>query len=255
MSMLNLLPGVRISGENADVFYQYHSMIETLRSSRYRPFQENKVGPWWHHKIKASSFACPAQEFLRTINPPPSLSATTNNRRRKRDRKRKVREDDEHAIITGFKEIRWFRDHDEFKDDPTQMVDAYRRLFPCSRFVFSVRSDIESQAKSTFWNETKSTADKEVQSLTTKADTLAYLKDLNALHVQAYEYLGKDQAFWLDLNEWSAPGGMRKFDELADWLGFSSCKYPDKVGNCWDKKKFTECGEISIGDQCAYRYL
>ena len=237
MAMLNLLPGIRISGENNDFMYGFHKLVDDLKSMKNFEVGPNvKDGCWWHEHIEDSSFACPAQELLNTINPPPL------------DMQLKGQDD---AFITGFKEIRWLR-HEEFESDVTKFIDTYSLLFPCSRFVISIRNNVEDQAKSAFYAE----SDKSY------SETIEYLMLLNDMHVDLYKRLGGKRAFLLDMNEWSAPGGAKQFDELAEWLGFKSCQYPTEIGNCWNyinrkemsktSKCMTQTEDYSLGESCRY---
>ena len=237
LAMLNKLPNVRIAGENNDVMYSYNSLVRNLTSyPNFKVGPNVKDGSWWHEDVLESTFACPAQEFLRTINPP-SLS----------NQRRGIDED----FIIGFKEIRWFR-HMEFENDYKKLVETYTKLFPCSRFVISIRSNTQDQAKSAFFG----------NNAQSEEETIKYLEHLNMLHVQLHKYLGEQRAFLLDINEWSQPGGSTKFDELAHWMGFKNCKFPDEIGNCWNyvtrkhMSKTNLCKEqsasFSLGDNCAF---
>ena len=237
MAMLNLLPGVRISGENNDVMYRYSKLVDDLNAvPNFKVGSNVKDGCWWHEHIDTSSFACPAQELLKTINPPSLDVQMTGN-------------DD--TIITGFKEIRWLQ-HEEFEGDISKFIDTYHNLFPCSRFIISIRNNVEEQAKSAFYGEGEKSY----------SETVDYLQHLNDIHVELYSKLGADKAFLLDMNEWSAPNGAGKFDELAEWLGFKNCQYPSEIGNCWNyvnRKQMsktstcmTQTKGFSLGNSCKY---
>ena len=237
MAMLNLLPGIRIAGENNDVMYDFQTMVNNLTSlSNFKIGSDVKNGCWFHERIEKASFACPAQELLRTINPPNTEL-------------QKLGKDD--AFITGFKEIRWLR-HEEFKGDVSKFLDTYLPLFPCSRFIFSIRSDVKNQAKSGFYGvESPNSTEAEL-----------FLKHLNDIHIKLFNYIGKERAFLLNMNEWTLPGGGRHFTELAQWLGFENCFYPDDIGNCWNyvnRNKMSKTDicksqtqDFSFGQSCMY---
>lgn len=213
-NMLNELPGVRLSGEVGDTIKEMkHLWDYILNNENLVRGRGNFKGSWGHNDYPPSYLSCPAQMLIESINPPQNF------------------EDEESKSIIGFKEIRV---------DSIETMEFLLAFFPCSRFVFNIRSDPVGLLRSqnmNFGNDgySDSTSDK-----------------LPELYRKFYDMLGPNRAYFMDMVQWSKMDGKKYFDELAKWLRFENCSYPgilhDNTGNGYelDDRRF------DLGSSCRY---
>jgi len=249
LDMLNMLPDVRLAGENENLLKLVEHMIWSLENDKLvdlygKHFASNNFHDHWHYKSPYNSLACPAQKFIEAIDPPMLFE---EHLKPKEDWKRKpdaaeIYKEDAKTII-GFKSVR-------FRGNINLMV----RIFPCSRFIFTIRTDLEAQAKSAWWKDDSKTEffREEGQS------TLEYLKDANQKLLDMAQFLGSQRAFVLKLEEWKSD--ITVFDKLAEWLGFVDCKYKmiphanANGGYGWANKQifFNKSPQEWMGENCRY---
>jgi len=249
LDMLNMLPDVRLAGENENLLKLVEHMIWSLENDKLvdlygKHFASNNFHDHWHYKSPHNSLACPAQKFIEAIDPPMLFE---EHLKPKEDWKRKpdaaeIYKNDANTII-GFKSVR-------FRGNINLMV----RIFPCSRFIFTIRTDLEAQAKSAWWKDDNQTAffREEGQS------TLEYLKEANQKLLDMAQFLGNERAFVLKLEEWK--NDITVFDKMVEWLGFVDCKYKliphanANGGYGWENKQifFTKTPQEWMGENCRY---
>jgi len=195
-NMLNLLPGVRIGGE---IGLTLSKMVDLWKYVHYGPDHNlkrgrgNMEGPWGHFYYANEYLACPAQELIASINPPENIEDI----------------DDPQTTILGFKETQLYtKSHFDF----------LLKYFPCSRFIFSTRSDTEALTAS---------QKKNVQYSLSRKFT-----EINEGVLKLYEKMQtRDstaaQTYLMDLDAWSMGDDKQShFNNLASWLGFENCTYP-----------------------------
>ena len=179
LQMLNLLPGVRLSGENNNAVYVVASAFDAIFR---RPFKvQQQDGAWGHYRIRKSDMACTAQSIFEAINPPEEAVQLS----------KMLLEQDSHTIV-GFKTMRI---HEKWSAE--EAVQIIQLLFPCSRIVVNYNSNTTKQAMS--W---KSLIEKNktVQVISTN---LAY-KNLKLKAIA--EDIGPEQAFVMDTGVLNFPG-------------------------------------------------
>jgi len=192
-NMINLLPGIRVSGEVGS--FTIKRMMDLWKYVRSGPDDNLERGrgefesPWGHHDYPEEYLSCPAQALIESINPPENIEDNT------------IDHDDSSTII-GFKEISMHT---------SDRINFLYKHFPCSRFIFNIRGNNkelkESQIK--HFGRVDSHNDR-IYRLYTK--------------LKGDESLG-DMVYFMDLDKWSKSEG-REFNDLAKWLGFENCQYP-----------------------------
>ena len=202
--MLDTLPGVRMSGENNNLMGHLYDLYEgTLKTLIKKNPERVSVDPWFRNPLTKSSLACAFQNIVETITPPlpidPSLSPSSMEEKRKEERE----------MIIGFKTIRVFNEGRRSAEEASKLVNYIVEMFPCTRFVVNVRSEVESQvlSKQKGWNKTGT-------------DELGNLKRENVILERiAREILGPDRAIFLDSSEWTK--NVTVLNKAVEWLGFS----------------------------------
>jgi hypothetical protein len=104
----------------------------------------------------------------------------------------------EKILLLGFKEIRILTEKD---------FGILLEYFPCARFIFNVRTNVTTQAKS--WS----------QFLQSEA-SVNKIEEVNVLLRELYRK-NENRGFWLPLKSFSAP----TFNRLLNWLGIANCQY------------------------------
>ena len=113
-NMINLLPGVRIGGETGYLLKNMDYLHNEIRKeTSFKKGGGDLKKSWGHNQYDPHYLSCPAQSMLEALNPPAS----------------KV--DDDSMTIIGIKEVKNTDESIKF------LVDH----FPCSRFIFNVRTD------------------------------------------------------------------------------------------------------------------
>ncbi len=206
--MLNLLPGVRLSGENNGVIASVASLekklggVEDLLGQQY----DVKDGAWMHNGIPVGALACPIQQIIDTINPPPyrvqhRVNVTGSP---------SIHEYD-HSRILGMKTVRI---GDSILWDAKAASNFFERNFPCSKIVVNIRSEIKKQAVSSMnasWKEGNQTEIEE------------RLRHSQRFLREFHHELGPNRAILMDMNEWAKD--ISVFNTMVKWLGFRNCEF------------------------------
>lgn len=231
MNMLDLLPNVRMAGENnGHLMWGYHAWDNLKTTDEYRlDSREDVEGAWKHHPIPEQALACPTQHMFEVMNPPPE-----------EDMMKRSWEDDPEDII-GFKTVRFHGDH--FISENGELYDATDFLvenFPCARFIINIRGDVEKQVKSWQVNFGMDLDGEEVRSY-------------NRMLVNVASYMGPERARLLDMSEWTQKdnAGVYVLNDLIEWLGFVDCKYESLLHANKDGYK-SDQQIMSLGKNCRY---
>lgn len=228
-NMLNLLPNVRMAGENNAHLAFGLLAAENLQTTDAFNLEslEEVHGPWRHHPIPKQSYACPIQHLYEAINPPPEQKLARGDAY-----------DDSDNII-GFKTVRLHGI--EFPDDWQYVADYLIENFPCARFVVNIRSDVEEQVES--WKKSFGTD--------LDGDELRYY---NRKLVQTAAYMGQDRARLIDMLEWSKKdnSGVVVLNDLIEWLGFVDCSYETLLHSNKDGYG-ADRNNVSMGSRCRYQ--
>ena len=225
LQMLNFLPNMRLSGENNNELYVASLLASNLKkSSSSMAYDEEVEGAWMHHKIPTQAMACPIQQVISMITPPPSEVLQAVN-----ETGALSVEDYDQSTILGLKTIRIQEDTEW---SPIEAAAFFKESFPCSRIVVNIRSDTENQAAS--GNEKGAKED-----LIRKNDFLT----------EFAEDLGADTARLVDMTKWTK--NVTVLDDVLAWLGYKDCKFEyivhanqDGYGLDWTNPH--------IGDGCHY---
>ena len=186
LKLLNLLPNVRLSGENNNELYVASLIESNLRRSSLLDYDTEIEGTAWvHHKIPNQSLACPIQQVVSTLTPPPSevLHAVNETGAPSLD-------DYDQSTILGLKTI-----HIQNSDWPAYKAAAFfKENFPCSRIVVNLR-----------WSESRA----------------GEFKFLNFFA----DHLGPDTVKLVlgGMTEWTKGGTVPVLNDLLDWLGYKEC--------------------------------
>lgn len=206
--MLDTLPGVRMSGENNNLMGHLYDLYEgTLKTLIKKNPERQSVGAWYRNPLTKSSLACAFQNIVETITPPlpidPSLSPSSIEE--------KIKEESE--MIIGFKTIRLLNEGRRSVEEASKLVDYILEMFPCTRFVVNVRSDVDSQmlSQQKGWNK-KGTDEWELGTEKLKRENVI-------LERIARETLGPDRAIFLDSSEWTK--NVTVLNNAVEWLGYS----------------------------------
>jgi hypothetical protein len=226
--MLNLLPNVRMAGENNGHLFHGMSAINTLKDTyEYKIDSRSEVlGAWRHHPIPRMAMTCPVQKMYETMNPPPEKVMNLRNGF------------DDSDTILGFKTVRF---HDKkFGETHEESTDFLLETFPCAKFIINIRGDVASQLKS--WE----------SAFGTQKDG-AEIIEYNQRLLDVANRMGEDKARLIDMSEWSQKddSGLHVLNSLIDWLGFTDCAYPsllhaNKDGYALDNQ------QMSLGKQCRF---
>jgi len=247
MNLLDSLPHVRMAGENKgqlindfNTYFNFHDTIE------FDIHNENGVdGAWKHYAMSNQALSCPIQSMYEAINPPPELMSNYRGNY------------DDSEMILGFKTVRLHqalpniynttstttdsdlnKKNEEEEEVFLKWEEFLKNSFPCAKFVFNIRGDIEKQVES--W----------LSAFGTHLDgDIIRNYNQNLSHLAAR--LGPDRARVIDMSEWSKQGGygLNILNDLVSWLGFSDCKFTslihsNKDGYGKDKRK------VSLGKHC-----
>jgi hypothetical protein len=170
MTFLNNIPGVHMSGENDGQTKHLRLIYESLRLVK----QEHTRSVAWANTYDMNEIKQDMREMLIHMINPPAGSDTI-----------------------GFKEIRF-----QSKD-----LDFIRMLFPCAKFILSIREDVSKQAKSSFHTRENRTRVK------------ATLKKKNEIF-SSLSRKHPDLMYLVKLEDFS----VKKFDDILQFLGRTDCK-------------------------------
>ena len=215
-NMINLLPGVRLNGETGDVLStlrELYSYIDT--DENIRKGNNHMNGPWGHNEYN-NELSCAAQKFIEALNPPAD-NETKNNP----------------SDILGFKEIRV---------NSLEKVKFLISHFPCSRFIFNIRSDEEALAKSQ-------------KHAFRGGETMLDNHAIPRLYSIVQQMLGDKRVYAMDMIQWNDETvGVEYFNDLAVWLGFEHCAFPrvlrDNVIVQW--RWTTDENRFELDPSCRY---
>ena len=234
LKMLDFLPNVRLSGENNNELFVASQLESNLRGAHFPlgdPLLEQEHpmdGAWMHNVIPTQSMACPIQQVVSTLNPPPSQVLHAVNETGKLS----LAEYDQSTIL-GIKTIRL----QASKWSPDGAADFFRENFPCSRIVVNIRSDIKSQVASMNnegWESENESLSKENSFLKRFAGSL-----------------GQDMARLIDMTKWTTDVSI--LNDLLDWLGYEDCHYQSILHENHDGYDLDQT-DPHLGEQCHYPY-
>ncbi|KAL3787889.1 hypothetical protein ACHAW5_007252 [Stephanodiscus triporus] len=172
MTFLNSIPGVHISGENDGQTKRLRWIYESMRNIG----QGRRRIVAWANTYDMSEIKQDMRTMLIHMINPPAGSDTI-----------------------GFKEIRFHS-----KD-----LDFIKMLFPCAKFILSIRENVSKQAKSAFHKKS------EYNSTTVKAT----LKKENAI-LSSLARKHPDSMYLVKLEDFS----VQEFDNMLQFLGRRECK-------------------------------
>lgn len=205
--MLDLLPGLRMGGENNNALQNIMTMVETTTGPPYemKPDSDTKYSAWYHNPVPDGALSCVSQKMIETIVPPAWINETHMD-------------PDEGEEIIGFKTIRLLRDNN-VKDVP-KIAEFLKEHFPCARYLINFRSDFKKQA------------DSQVSSLKSYQDQPANITDAVTRISQEVDrlkkmaaVLGKRRARIVDSAKWT--NDVSELNEVVKWLGFDeTCDFP-----------------------------
>jgi hypothetical protein len=176
LEMLELVPQLRLRGESFALLGFSDFLGGTHNGNR----MEAEEGPWEHDALDWEHVYAAWQNFYLSIIPgyPPSA--------------------DEGPVVFGTKEVAgWEVEH----------LQEYEKLFPCARFVLSVRKDLQAESRSAFYHHTPNA----FKVVTQKTAALRKWQT----------HLGNDRSFLMYLEDFS-PGN---FTSLLNWMGIEGCSY------------------------------
>lgn len=225
-NMLDLLPDVRMAGENNGHLLFGLQALENLKNTRNFKLRskETVTGAWKHHAIPEGSISCPIQNMFENMNPPPPEVLSL----------RKGFDDSD--TIIGFKTVRF---HDKrFGDSFERSTDFLMEAFPCAKFIINIRGDIDSQIRS--WENAfgSKMEEDEIRTYNTRLEKVA-------------DRLGPNRARMIDMSEWSKEdgSGLHVLNDLLDWMGFQGCQY-DKLLHS-NKDGYAQDGtRVNLGKKC-----
>ena len=257
--MMDLLPNVRMGGENENFIVHIDQLLETLRGKGTVFTKSVPRGAWRHQRIPHESWSCAAQTLLETIIPP-KLAPDGVHRM----------ESDERTIL-GFKTIRLFKEdimdieaeeeesivvrtgpssrHLAEADSWTppasyieEKANLLKSFFPCARFVGNIRSNETAQLKSR-------------KVLRGYGNDEIYLPRERAAIQALIEELGPERGMLMDSSRWA--DDIEELNKLVDWLGFSKeCHFQELLEF---NTKLTEEGakrkqQLDVDPRCRYLF-
>ena len=231
---LDLLPGLRMAGENNNVLQNIKTMFDSTFNGPmgYELRKEKHHSAFYHNPIQEESLACISQKMIETIIPPPIVTTVTTEPLV-----------DSEDVILGFKTIRLFRDNK--MSDVKNIVDFLKMHFPCTRYIVNHRSDVKGQAlsqTSTLRKYKNENGDLDAAMTRIKKEVKRLLK---------FAELMGDRAKIIDSVDWTQ--NVAYLNDVVQWLGYdSSCAFPEVMelntvnGFGGTNKK------ISLDPQCKY---
>jgi len=208
LKMFNLLPNVRLSGENNNELFIASKVESNLHIKNHNildPSYEEQSAAWIHNNVPDGAMGCVIQKVLSTINPPPHWVI--------KSKRVSVKIYDKDTIL-GAKMVRFHGGTWSSKE----AANFLKRNFPCSRVVINIRSDLDSQISS--WVNAFQITNEERKN-SRKKD----LVKANTFLMNMAEELGHDMAQGIDMVEWSDDGGLHILNDLLLWMGFQGCTF------------------------------
>lgn len=216
-NMLNLLPGIRISGEVGDTLNMMQTLWNYIHDRNSKRNEQDKMfeSANGHNEYLAGSLSCPAQQLIEVLNPPLSINSV-----------------DDSLTILGFKEIHL---------DSANQIEFLIKHFPCSRIIFNVRTKVEDTIKS------QEVAFKDAASSVSLLKSAHLYED----YYWFYKSLHPQRVYWMEFEEW-VKGNGHHFTKLANWLGFRNCVYPFNLHEHRLGSYKLDDRHIELPDDCRY---
>jgi len=115
--------------------------------------------------------------------------------------------------------------------------------FPCSRFVFNIRTEGEEFIKS--------------QKLYLQDEELyRNSRAIPRLYAITKKLLGEKRVYLMDMAQWKdKENGSKYFDDLGKWLGFENCEFPKVLHDnvVIDDKWLSDEERFSFDSSCRYK--
>lgn len=204
--MMNQLPSIRISGENFNLMYNLEQIYKDYKILKD---DENKSwGAFYHEVIPEQSIACSLQSVLNALNPVPMDVLSKMNSELAL---RYYNQD----MILGAKILtvqEAFLDKEQDKSLQELVAEAtefFSQMFPCSKFIVNVRSDVTAQITSQTnlgWD--------------SRGEERLMLE--NQFLMQFAENMG-NQATLIDMAQWRE--NVNVLNDVVSWLGFQQCQF------------------------------
>ena len=217
-----------MSGENENELFIASHLESNLHQHNF--FVDDKTrdsGAWLHNAIPSQAMACPMQQILSTIDPPPHETLMQLNRPG-----HPSFEEHEASSIIGAKMIRI----QDGEWSPMQAAAYFQENFPCSRFVVNYRSDENAQAKSAI--------NAGMQKIVGKLKL-----DNEFLHSFATA-LGTERAQLIDMSEWTKDISI--INNVVRWLGFQGCGFKSALHENHDRYGTDRSTDLGIGALCRF---
>ncbi len=221
LRMLNLLPGIRLSGENNGVLHVASLVEETLKNGNNNVLSQHTditEGSWLHNGIAPGAIACPIQQIISTINPPPH--------------------DVQHHVNVTKSKFKSLEEYDQFKilgvktiriDNPLlwnakQAAEFFKRNFPCSKIVVNIRSELKNQVKSRLRADWSINAENRAAFTSSILELEKNVKDSQAFLKEFHRALGPKRSHLLDMKAWK--NNVALVNDMVEWLGFEKgCEF------------------------------
>jgi len=233
LRMLNYLPNVRLSGENSNELFIASKLQTNLQKGGKKKIFANDERyngtPWMHNAIPSQALACPMQQIMSTINPPPHEILMELNQPGNPSYA-----DYEASLIIGAKMIRI----QDGNWNAKTAVAYFQENFPCSRFLVNYRSDTDGQVESELnlgWQNI------------TKDD----LKRSDQFLRKFAKLMSPDIAQLLDMNEWTKDVSI--LNNVVKWLGYKGCSFKALLHENHDGYG-RDNTDSDLGPQCRYPY-
>jgi len=187
LSMLNLVPEVHISGENAGQILSFVDLSQRIEATN----KHVGIDSWLREPISRESFLCYVQSWL--------LHST------------RMPCDDPNIKFFGWKEIR-------YTDEVTLRLIA--EIFPCSKIILNFRRNVAQQARSGWFESSQNATDV----LARQNNVLLQFHERHQTAKRA-ERDGSSESevdtFIFPLEDFTVDG----FNRLLDWLGIFHCRF------------------------------
>ena len=220
-NMINVLPNMRIGGETGQLINDMTNLFnEAATNPSFKAGGRDFKKAWGHYSYDGPSYlVCPAQSILHALNPPPPNG-----------------DDDEGQTILGIKEI---------KVNSEDKIKFLMKYFPCSRFIFNIRTEKEGEDGGSDSVKKNFEEDK----------WLELRKTFPALFKKFHDKLGPTRSYYMDMAEWSKEDvGISQFNDLAKWLGYEKCVYTDIFHDHERGYKINSANNINLGEECHHSH-
>lgn len=184
LDMLRLVPQLHIRGETKLLkpAEEMYATVTTGTSRTRFDLREVPQGPMLHRRINKTHLLLALQHWFVAVNPLSTDDYSGSD------------------VRFGFKEISFERGH----------LDLMEKLFPCGKFILSVRRDIGEQSKSAWWSQSFS-----------QNQSIAAIHNKTTQLVDWHKHLGPERSFLVFLEDFSPI----VFNEMLRWIGIGGCTY------------------------------